>query len=115
MSHKGHTLRALISELGETLRVVDLPAETRWFQKVTATLKDGVPNLEMYKVAYAKKVRVEAAQLFRNGAGRLCGAFRDPPRLPPSRRRRGPISFLGSRVRRHRVERSGSRLQSGHF
>ena len=42
----------------EILRVVDLPAEVDG-SKVTATLKDGVLNLEMPKVAHAKTIRVE--------------------------------------------------------
>jgi len=42
----------------EIMRVVDLPAEVET-SKVTATLKDGVLNLEMPKAAHAKTVRVE--------------------------------------------------------
>jgi HSP20 family protein len=42
----------------EIMRVVDLPAEVDT-AKVTATLKDGVLNLEMPKVASAKAIRVE--------------------------------------------------------
>jgi HSP20 family protein len=42
----------------EILRVVDLPAEVDG-SKVTATLKDGVLNLEMPKAAHAKTVRAE--------------------------------------------------------
>ena len=42
----------------EILRVVDLPAEVD-SSKVNATLKDGILNIEMPKVAHAKTVRVE--------------------------------------------------------
>jgi len=42
----------------EILRVVDLPAEVDT-SKVNATLKDGILNLDMPKVAHAKSVRVE--------------------------------------------------------
>ena len=42
----------------EILRVVDLPAEVD-SSKVTATLKDGILNLEMPKAPHAKTVRVE--------------------------------------------------------
>jgi len=42
----------------EILRVINLPAEVD-SSKVTATLKDGVLNLEMPKAAHAKTVRVE--------------------------------------------------------
>jgi len=42
----------------EILRVVDLPAEVD-SSKATATLKDGILNLEMPKAAHAKTVRVE--------------------------------------------------------
>ena len=42
----------------EILRVVDLPAEVDT-SKVNATLKDGMLNLDMPKVAHAKSVRVE--------------------------------------------------------
>jgi HSP20 family protein len=42
----------------EILRVVDLPAEVD-SSKVSATLKDGVLNIEMPKAARAKTVRIE--------------------------------------------------------
>lgn len=42
----------------EITRVVDLPAEVD-SSKVTATLKDGILNLEMPKAAHAKTVRIE--------------------------------------------------------
>jgi HSP20 family protein len=43
----------------EIVRVVDLPADVD-SSKVTATLKDGVLNVEMPKAAHAKRVRIEA-------------------------------------------------------
>jgi HSP20 family protein len=43
----------------EILRAIDLPAEVE-SSKVTATLKDGVLNIELPKAAQAKTVRVEA-------------------------------------------------------
>ena len=43
----------------EILRSVDLPADVDG-SKATATLKDGVLNLELPKAAHAKTVRVEA-------------------------------------------------------
>jgi len=42
----------------EILRVVDLPAEVD-SSKVSATLKDGILNIELPKAAHAKTVRVE--------------------------------------------------------
>jgi HSP20 family molecular chaperone IbpA len=42
----------------QILRAVDLPAEVDG-SKVTATLKDGILNIEMPKAAHAKTVRVE--------------------------------------------------------
>ena len=42
----------------QIMRVVNLPAEVD-SSKVTATLKDGVLNLEMPKIAHAKSVHVE--------------------------------------------------------
>ena len=42
----------------EILRVVDLPAEVD-SSKVSATLKDGILNIELPKAAQAKRVRVE--------------------------------------------------------
>jgi HSP20 family protein len=43
----------------EVLRVIDLPAEIDT-SKVSATLKDGVLNIEMPKAAPHKTVRIEA-------------------------------------------------------
>ena len=42
----------------EILRVVDLPAEVD-SSKVSATLKDGILNIELPKAAHAKTVRIE--------------------------------------------------------
>lgn len=42
----------------QILRVVDLPAEVD-SSKVTATLRDGVLNIELPKAAHAKTIRVE--------------------------------------------------------
>lgn len=42
----------------EILRVVELPAEVD-ASKVSATLKDGVLNIELPKTAHAKRIRIE--------------------------------------------------------
>jgi HSP20 family protein len=42
----------------EILRVVELPAEVDG-SKVSATLKDGVLNIELPKAAHAKRIRIE--------------------------------------------------------
>ncbi len=42
----------------EILRVVDLPAEVD-SSKVSATLKDGILNIELPKAAHARTVRIE--------------------------------------------------------
>lgn len=42
----------------EILRIVDLPAEVD-SSKVSATLKDGILNIELPKAAHAKTVRIE--------------------------------------------------------
>ncbi|MGH9680478.1 MAG: Hsp20 family protein [Candidatus Acidiferrales bacterium] len=53
--------KAIYSERcsNEILRAIDLPAEVD-SSKVSATLKDGVLNIELPKAAHAKTVRVEA-------------------------------------------------------
>jgi len=55
---KGKTIYSERSA-NEIVRVVDLPADVD-SSKVTATLKDGVLNVEMPKAAHAKRVRIEA-------------------------------------------------------
>ena len=57
-SKKGKTIYSERSS-NEILRAIDLPAEVE-SSKVTATLKDGVLNIELPKAAHAKTVRVEA-------------------------------------------------------
>jgi HSP20 family protein len=56
-SKKGKTVYSERSAQ-EILRVVDLPAEVD-SSKVSATLKDGILNIELPKAAHAKTVRIE--------------------------------------------------------
>jgi HSP20 family protein len=59
-SRKSKTSKTIYSErcANEILRAVDLPTEVD-SSKVSATLKDGILNIQLRKAAHAKAVRIE--------------------------------------------------------